>query len=73
MDSQIGDTAGKLWHFLYKNPQSTCKQACKALALERTMLYMAVGWLAREDKLSFEDEGRRKRMSLKHGAHTVRS
>ena len=68
MDFQIGETAGRVWHFLDKNPQSTFEQAYKSLSVEPTLFYMAVGWLAREDKIFFDGEGRRRRLSLRQGA-----
>ena len=67
MDLQIGEAAGRVWHFLDKNPKSTFEHVYKSLSFEPTLFYMALGWLAREDKLSFEGEGRRRKLSLKQG------
>lgn len=69
MTIQIGEAAGKVWHFLNANPQSTFEQAYKSLAVEPTMFYMAVGWLAREGNILFEGEGRRRKLSLKPGTN----
>lgn len=68
MDLQIGEAAGRVWHFLDKNPKSTFEHIYKSLSVEPALFYMALGWLSREDKLSFEGEGRRKMLSLKQGA-----
>ena len=68
MDLQIGEAAGKVWGFLDRNPKSTFEQIYKSLSVEPTLFYMALGWLAREDKLACEGEGRRRKLSLKQGA-----
>jgi hypothetical protein len=73
MDFQVGEAAGRVWHFLEQHPQSTFEQTYKFLSVEPTLFYMAVGWLAREDKLSFEGEGRKRKLSLKQGANGSRS
>lgn len=72
MTIQIGGAAGKVWHFLNANPQSTFEQAYKSLVVEPTMFYMAVGWLAREDKITFDGEGRKRTLSLKGSADGAR-
>jgi hypothetical protein len=65
MVTEIGDSAGKLWHYLGENPSSTLDQAAKALKVRDCVLAMAAGWLAREDKLLFATEGKTVRLSLK--------
>jgi hypothetical protein len=61
----IGDSAGKLWHYLEENPVSTIAEAAKSLKLRDDVLAMAAGWLAREDKLDFQSEGKIIKLSLK--------
>lgn len=72
MTIQIGEAAGKVWHFLNANPQSTFEQAYKSLAVEPTVFYMAVGWLSREDKITFDGEGRKRTLCLKRSADEAR-
>jgi hypothetical protein len=50
----MGESAGKLWHYLAENSPSTLGEAAKSLKLEEKVLAMAVGWLAREDMLDFQ-------------------
>ncbi len=61
----IGDTAGKLWHYLAENPASTIDDAAKSLKLKESLVHMAAGWLAREDKLVFEANGKTFKVSVK--------
>ena len=56
MLQDIGESAGQLWHYLKENPQSTMEDAAKSLKLKENMLAMAVGWLAREDKVDISQE-----------------
>jgi hypothetical protein len=61
---QIGETAGSVWRTLAaKGPQSYA-QLVKATGAPRDAVMQAVGWLAREDKLEFE-EGRTLKVGLK--------
>lgn len=61
---QIGETAGDVWRTLAtKGPQSYA-QLVKATGASRDLVMQAVGWLAREDKLDFE-EGRTLKVGLK--------
>ena len=61
---EIGLAAGDIWHYLESNGASTIEQIKKALALKETVLLMAMGWLAREGKLSFDVEGKTLQISL---------
>lgn len=62
---QIGETAGSVWRVLEtKGPQSLAalKKQVKAPA---EVVLMAVGWLAREEKLALEQKGRVQLLRLK--------
>lgn len=65
MLNNIGEIAGKLWHYLAENSPSTLEEPAKSLQLEEKVLAMAVGWLACEDKLDFQSEGKVAKLSLK--------
>jgi hypothetical protein len=54
-----------VWQYLNEHPSSTLEQVNKSLKLQESLFYMAVGWLAREDKLAFEGEGKTMKLSLK--------
>jgi len=62
--AQIGDAAGLVWKTLAsKGPLSIAKLTSET-GVPRELLLQAVGWLAREDKLAFE-EGRTRKVGLK--------
>jgi hypothetical protein len=61
----IGDTAGLVWNFLRSNGDSTLSTLEKKVEAPRSMVSMAVGWLAREGKIEVKDEKRAVRISLK--------
>lgn len=51
MHVEIGDLAGKVWAMLRSGEAKTAAQLTKAIGENEKMIYMAIGWLAREDKL----------------------
>jgi hypothetical protein len=59
---QIGDTAGVVWHHLHENGPLSVTQLTKDIDAPRDVIMQAIGWLAREDKLSIEEEGRSKKV-----------
>lgn len=61
----IGDTAGLVWNFLRSNGDSTLSTLEKKVEAPRSMVSMAVGWLAREGKIEVKDEKRAVRISLR--------
>ena len=57
MISKIGTAAGLVWNAL--NESSTpmsYEQLKRATKLTDTMFYLAIGWLAREDKVWYNNE-----------------
>ena len=52
----IGYNAGILWYLLSNNLRWSYKELQKSSGLNDIDLNMAVGWLAREDKIEFEEE-----------------
>jgi hypothetical protein len=61
----IGETAGLVWNFLRSNGDSTLSTLEKKVEAPRSMVSMAVGWLAREGKIEVKDEKRAVRISLR--------
>jgi len=61
----IGDTAGLVWNFLRTNGESSLSTLEKKVEAPRSMVSMAVGWLAREGKIEVKDEKRAVRISSK--------
>ena len=62
--TQIGEVAGNVWRVLSeKGPLSTTKLV-KAVSEPRDTVMQALGWLAREGKISIDDDGRNRMVSL---------
>ncbi|MEX0979326.1 MAG: winged helix-turn-helix domain-containing protein [Pirellulales bacterium] len=59
---QIGDTAGLVWHHIHENGPRTLTQLSKDIDAPRDVIMQAVGWLAREDKVTIDEEGRSKKI-----------
>jgi hypothetical protein len=62
---QIGDTAGVVWHHLNDQGPRTLSQLAKDVDAPRDVIMQAVGWLAREGKVSIEDDRGKKTVSLR--------
>ena len=63
--SEIGATAGVVWKLLSENGPMDLTKLIKAVGEPRDAVMQAIGWLAREDKLTFEDNGRKRVLSLR--------
>ncbi|MBN2291072.1 MAG: winged helix-turn-helix domain-containing protein [Pirellulales bacterium] len=62
---QIGKTAGEVWDALDKQGPLSFAKLVKAVGKPRDQVMQAIGWLAREEKLCIEEEGRSKVVSLR--------
>jgi hypothetical protein len=60
----FGLKAGIVWEALNKNGPSTIDNIVKATSLRRELVYGALGWLARENKIVVERRGRAMVFSL---------
>ncbi len=68
MVESIGNTAGVIWGYLVEQKQPITLSALKkAIPESSTILTMALGWLAREDKISIDvsDDSYSYKISLK--------
>ena len=63
--NQIGETAGRIWHTLDEEGPLRVATLKKQFDVPEAIVYMALGWLAREDKLEIEPDGRSYRVQLK--------
>lgn len=63
--TEIGAAAGKIWHYLEKNGASSVTKITTDTGLAKNDVQRAIGWLAKEDKLSIELKGRVETLSLK--------
>ena len=64
MIHNIGDTAGKVYSILKKGPLSLSKLK-KETNRDEKVFVMALGWLARENKITFTKKGNFLTISLK--------
>jgi hypothetical protein len=62
---RIGETAGLVWNFLRSNGDCSLSALEKGVEAPRSMVSMAVGWLAREGKIEVKDEKRAVRIVLR--------
>jgi len=65
MMSEIGVTAGEIWKYLDKNGEVTALKLKSALGINNTVLYMGIGWLAREGKIDIVEYAKGYKISLK--------
>ncbi len=56
MKEKIGNNAGIVWNALEGQGSKNLKDVKKATKLTEKDLYAALGWLAREEKLNFEEK-----------------
>ena len=63
--SQIGETAGTVWKTLAEGGPLSLAKLVKAVGEPRDTVMQALGWLAREDKVDIEDDGRSRIVSLR--------
>lgn len=56
--SEIGEAAGQVYRFLEAQGPSSLAAVERGVAAPRTVVAMAVGWLARENKIDVRQEGR---------------
>lgn len=57
MRNKIGELAGEVYHFLEGNGETSMSQIADNVNGARSKVNMAIGWLAREDKLEFFNKG----------------
>jgi hypothetical protein len=63
--AEIGETAGAVWRLLDKKGPLTLAKLVKDIDLPRDTIMQALGWLAREDKIDIEENGRTRTVSLR--------
>ncbi len=65
LNSEVGETAGKVWHALNDNGPLTLAQLKKKFNGSGELVSLALGWLAREDKVEIVQEKKNYRIALK--------
>ena len=64
MQDEIGNAAGVVWEFLDQHGDTALVTLKERTGLSEGILFMALGWLAREEKVTPLKEGRTIRVSL---------
>ena len=64
VESIFGTKAGVVWEFLNRNGPSNIDNIVKATGMRRELVYSALGWLGRENKIVVERRGRAMIFSL---------
>ena len=62
MIAKVGESAGAIWNYLKDRSEAPAAELRKALEMNDATFWMAVGWLARENKLVFTRQ--RKEISI---------
>ncbi len=62
---EVGETAGKIWHLLDQEGPQTLTQLRKKLNGSSELVGLALGWLAREDKVEITQEKKKLSVALK--------
>lgn len=66
MIEKIGLAAGSIWNTLNENGAMSAKELKKVCKIKTDKdLYLAMGWLLREDKLDVVEDGKEITVSLK--------
>lgn len=65
MTTMIGETAGKIWQALEGTAGLSVPQLKKATAADEKLLWLALGWLARENKIDLVKNKASYKVSLK--------
>ncbi len=64
MREDIGHAAGTVWRYLEAQGSRSVRQIQRDTRLSQSLTYLALGWLAREDKVRFAQERRALLVSL---------
>jgi hypothetical protein len=62
---QIGETAGVIWRYLDSHGPQTIAKLVKEIEVPRDVLMQGLGWLAREEKITIDEEARSRVVSLR--------
>lgn len=64
MEETIGQIAGDVYKYLERNGEASISEVAERIDGSRSNVNMAIGWLAKEDKIMFSQKGRGTAISL---------
>lgn len=62
---QIGNVAGLVWQTLKDQGRLSFTKLFKEVDAPKELVLQAIGWLAREDKIEIDEQGRTKTIALR--------
>ncbi len=65
MITEIGITAGDIWHYLDQHGEVSFAQLASGIDRPKEFLFMSLGWLAREGHIILNKEGDNYKISLR--------
>ena len=65
MITEIGITAGDIWHYLDVHGKSSLSEITRGIDTDRDRALMSIGWLAREGHILLVQEAGNYRISLR--------
>ena len=64
MKEKIIETAGQAWRYLGEHGETNISSLAKALGQTEAIVFQALGWLAREDKINYTSKNRKTFVAL---------
>lgn len=65
METLIGSIAGKIWQYLNEHGEATILEIKFALGYSNSLIFLGLGWLFRENKITLTEFGYTYKVSLK--------
>jgi len=65
MITEIGIVAGDIWHFLDQKKTCYVRELVQGIDKDRDVIFMSLGWLAREGHVILERDGADFRITLR--------
>jgi hypothetical protein len=71
MKAKIGEMAGRVWRTLGEREAVALSSLPQILKEKGEIVYQALGWLAKEDKIEFRKKEGKIHVSLSHEEHEI--
>lgn len=71
MKNKIGDIAGKIWKILGEKEDVELSKLPQILKEKGEIVYQALGWLAREDKINYHSKEKKTFVSLSYDEREI--
>jgi hypothetical protein len=71
MKNKIGEIAGKIWEMLGEKEDVEMLKLPQILKEKGEIVYQALGWLAREDKINYHSKEKKTFVSLSHDEREI--